>query len=46
MLISGNLSNKKALIDRYVNSVTVYNDKIVIEFNIFNEFTVRETVKR
>ena len=46
MLISGNLSNKKALIDRYVNSVTVYNDKIVIEFNIFNEFTVRETVSR
>ena len=46
MLISGNLSNKRALIDRYVNSVTVYNDKIVIEFNIFNEFTVRETVSR
>lgn len=46
MLKGGNLSNRKALIERYVNRVTIYKDKIVIEFNIFDEFIVRETVSR
>ena len=46
MLKSGDLSNRKALIERYVNSVTIYKDKIVIEFNVFDEFTVCETVSR
>lgn len=42
MLKSGNLSNIKALVERYVNSVTIYKNEIIIEFNIFGEFTVRE----
>ena len=46
MLKSGNLSNRKALVERYVNSVTIYKNEIIIEFNVFGEFTVRETVSR
>lgn len=46
MLKSGNLSNIKALVERYVNSVTIYKNEIIIEFNIFGEFTVREAFSR
>ena len=46
MLKDRSLSNRRALIERYVNSVTIYKEKIVIEFNVFDEFTVCETVRR
>lgn len=46
MLKNGNLRNRKALIERYVNSVAIYKDKIIIEFNVFDDFNVSETVSR
>ena len=46
MLESGTLSNKKAIIDRYVKQIILYRDKIVIEFNITDTYTIAEEVTR
>lgn len=46
MLESGTLSNKKVIIDRYVNQIIMHRDKIVIEFNITDTYTIAEEVTR
>jgi len=46
MLESGTLSNKKAIIDRYVKQIILHKDKIVIEFNITDTYTITEEIER
>lgn len=46
MLESGTLSNKKSIIDRYVKQVILYKDKIAIEFNVTDTYTITEEVER
>ena len=46
MLEEGTLKNKKLLIDKYVKCVTVYKDRIVIELNIDEIFTLKNNVER
>ncbi len=46
MLESGTLSNKKAIIDQYVNKIILHRDKIVIEFNITDTYTIAEEIER
>lgn len=46
MLESGTLSNKKAIIDRYVNKIILNKDRIVIEFYITDTYTITEEVER
>lgn len=46
MLTIGIFSNRKAIIDRYVNQIILHRDKIVIEFNITDKYTIAEEVKR
>lgn len=46
MLESGTLSNKKAIIDRYVNQIILHRDKIVIEFNVTDTYTITEEIER
>ena len=46
MLEEGTLKNKKLLIDKYVKCVTVYKDRIVIELNIAEIFTLKNNVER
>lgn len=46
MLESGTLSNKKAIIDRYIKQIILYKDKIVIEFNITDTYTITEEMER
>ena len=46
MLESGTLANRKAIIQHYVKQVILYKDKIVIEFNITDDYIITEEVKR
>lgn len=46
MLESGTLSNKKAIIDRYVKQIILYRDKIAIEFNVTDTYTITEEIER
>ena len=46
MLEEGTLKNKKLLIDKYVKCVTVYKDRIVVEFNIAEVFTLKNNFER
>lgn len=46
MLADGTLKNRAAIIERYVKKITVYKDKIVIEFNIAPSFTVKNEIMR
>lgn len=46
MLESGTLSNRKAIIDRYVNQIILHKGKMVIEFNITDTYTITEEVNR
>lgn len=46
MLKCGDLSNKKAIIEQYIKLVTIYNDRISIEFNILSDFSIKETIFR
>lgn len=46
MLESGTLSNKKAIIDRYVKQIILHKDKIVIEFNVTDTYTITEEIER
>lgn len=46
MLESGTLSNQKAIIQHYVKQVVVHNDRIVIEFNVTDNYTITEEVER
>ncbi len=46
MLESGTLANKKSIVQNYVKNVTMYKDKIVVEFNITNNYTITEEIDR
>ena len=46
MLESGTLSNKKAIIDRYVNKIILHKNKIVIEFNVTDTYRITEEIER
>lgn len=46
MLESGTLSNKKAIIDRYVKQIILHKDKIVIEFSVTDTYTITEEISR
>jgi len=46
MLLCATLKNRKAIIDQYVNKITIYKDTIAIEFNISSEFKVEENISR
>lgn len=46
MLESGTLSNKKAIIDRYVKQITLHGDKISIELNATDTYTITEEITR
>lgn len=46
MLQSGTLKNKKAIIEKYIKGVTVFTNKIVIEYNISDTYSFKEEVKR
>ena len=46
MLKSGTLQNRKAIVQAYVKSVTIFTDRIVIEYNISGTYTVKEEIQR
>ena len=46
MLKSGTLANKKAIVQSYVKHVTMYKDKIVIELNVIDGYTITEVITR
>ncbi len=46
MLRSGTLKNKKAIVEQYVKQVTVYKDRIEIEYNINDTYSFKEDVPR
>jgi len=46
MLKSGTLANKKAIVQSYVKHVTMYKNKIVIELNVIDGYTITEVITR
>lgn len=46
MLETGTLINKKAIIERYVKKVMVYKDRIAVEFNVTDTYSIVEEVER
>ena len=46
MLQSGTLVNKKAIVNRYVKQIILYKEKIVIEFNLTDTYTITEEIAR
>ena len=46
MLKSGELKNRKAIVQQYIKEVVVYKDKITVEYNILSTFTVKEELQR
>lgn len=46
MLRSGALKNRKAIVEKYIKQVTVYEDKIEIEFSLSDSYSFKEIVNR
>lgn len=46
MLRSGTLKNKKAIVQQYVKQVTMFKDRIEIEYNVSDTYSFREEVTR
>lgn len=46
MLKNGTLKNKKAIVQQFVKRVVVYKDRIIIEYNIAGDYTLREEIIR
>lgn len=46
MLKSGELKNRKAIVQQYIKEVVVYKDKITVEYNISSTYTVKEELQR
>ncbi len=46
MLKSGTLKNRKAIVEQYIKGVTVYKDKIEIEYRISDTYCFKETIER
>lgn len=45
MLINGSLENRKLIIDNYVDSIVIYNDRIDVNINIDGDFNITETLE-
>ena len=45
-LRTGDLKNKKAIVQQYVKQVTIHPDKVVMEFKISDLYTITEEVER
>lgn len=46
LLRSGTLKNRKDIVQTYINSVTVYIEYVVVEYNIFSSYTITEEIQR
>ncbi len=46
MLKSGTLKNRKAIVERYVKQITIYKDKIEIEYIVSDSFSFKEEMIR
>lgn len=46
MLESGTLSNRKAIVERYVKQITIFKENIEIEFNVTDTYTITEEIRR
>ena len=46
MLMSGTLVNRKAIIENYVNKIIITKDKITVEFNVMDNYTVTEEIEK
>lgn len=46
MLKSGTLKNRKAIIRQYVKEIVIYKDKITVEYNISDTYTVKDEILR
>lgn len=46
MLKSGTLKNRKAIVEKYVKQITMYEDRIEIEYHISDTYSFKETVSR
>lgn len=46
LLRSGTLKNRKDIVQTYINSVTVYIEYVVVEYNIFGSYTITEEIQR
>lgn len=40
LLQSGDLKNKKAIVEQYVKQVTIFKEKLIIEFNISEDYSI------
>ncbi len=46
MLTSGILANRKAIVENYVKQIIITKDKIAMEFNISDTYTITEEINR
>lgn len=46
MLKNGTLHNKKAIVEKYINRITIYKNKVVIDINITDNFRMEESSVR
>lgn len=46
MLKSGTLKNRKAIVEKYIRQITIYKDKIEIEYAISDTYSFKEEVDR
>lgn len=46
MLKNGTLHNKKAIVEKYINKITIYRNKVVIDINITDNFRMKESSVR
>ena len=44
-LKNGTLTNRRLVIDQYINKVLIYPDKIEVYMNIMNDYTVKEVIE-
>ena len=45
-LKNGTLTNRRIVIDRYINKVLIYPDKIEVYMNIMSDYTVKEVIEQ
>ena len=45
-LKNGTLTNRRLVIDQYINKVLIYPDKIEVYMNIMNDYTVKEVIEQ
>ena len=45
-LKNGTLTNRRLVIDQYINKIIIYHDKIEVYMNLMSDYTVKETIKQ